>query len=116
MSWTEKNAKMREQLRTWNRTRPEVAKGFGALSKAVKDEGVLDFKVKELVALGIAISQRCEACIGLHAEALAKAGATRDEVADVLGMAVQMGGGPALMYTAKALEAFDEFAPATQGG
>lgn len=112
MNWKDKNAKIRDQLRVWNRTRPETAKGFGALSKGVKDEGVLDHKVKEFVALGIAVSQRCEACIGLHAEALVKLGASRDEVADVLGMAVQMGGGPALMYTAKALEAFDEFAAA----
>lgn len=110
MTWTDKNATTRNQLRVWNRTRPEVARGFGALQKAVKEEGVLDFKVKEFVALGIAVAGQCDACIGLHAEALVRAGAAREEVADVLAMAIQMGGGPALMYAAKALEAFDEFA------
>lgn len=112
MSWNDKNARTREQLKVWNRTHPEVAKGFGALSKSVKEEGVLDFKVKEFVALGIAVSQRCEACIGMHTEALVKVGATRAEVADVLAMTIQMGGGPALMYTAKAMEAFDEMSSA----
>ena len=71
---------------------------------------MLDLKTKEFVALGIAVSQRCEPCIGLHVEALIKAGGTRDEVSDVLAMAVQMGGGPALMYAAKALAAWDELA------
>lgn len=115
MDWTTRNAATRDRLRVWNRTRPEVARGFGALSKAVKEEGVLDFKVKEFVALGIAVTQHCEACIGLHVEALARVGATRDEVADVLGMTVQMGGGPALMYAARALEAWDDLAAARPG-
>jgi len=68
---------------------------------------VLDFKSKEFVALGIAVTTKCEACIGLHMEALVRCGATREEVADVLAMCIQMGGGPSLMYAAKALECFD---------
>jgi len=112
MDWKTKNADMRDALRVLNRTIPEAAKGFGQLSKAVKEGGVLDVKTKEFVALGIAIADRCEACIGFHVEALAKAGGTREELADVLGMAVQMGGGPSLMYAAKALAAWDELTAA----
>jgi AhpD family alkylhydroperoxidase len=108
MDWKTKNSDMRDQLRVMNRTIPEVAKGFGALSKAAKEAQVLDAKTLEFVALGIAIAERCEACIGFHVEALAKAGGSREELGDVLGMAVQMGGGPALMYAAKALAAWDE--------
>ena len=112
MDWKTKNATQRDRLRVLNRTIPETAKGFGALSKAAKDSGVLDVKTKEFVALGIAIAGRCEACIGFHVEALMKAGGTREELADVLSMAVQMGGGPSLMYAAKALECWDELAEA----
>lgn len=108
MDWKTRNAAIRDDLRVLNRTIPETAKGFGALSKAVRETGVLDLKTKEFVALGIAVSQRCEPCIGLHVEALIKAGGTREEVSDVLAMAVQMGGGPALMYAAKTLAAWDE--------
>lgn len=108
MDWNDKNAAMRDQLRVMNRAIPEVAKGFGALSKAAKEAKVLDVKTLEFVALGIAIADRCEACIGFHVEALAKAGGTRDELGDVLGMAVQMGGGPSLMYAAKAMAAWDD--------
>lgn len=110
MDWKTKNADQRDMLRVLNRAIPETAKGFGALSKAAKESGVLDVKTKEFVALGIAIADRCEACIGFHVEALMKAGGTREEMADVLAMAVQMGGGPSLMYAAKALACWDELA------
>ncbi len=110
MDWKTKNKDMREQLRVLNRAIPEPTKGFGVLSKAVKENGPLDIRTKEFVALGIAIAQRCEACIGFHVEALMKAGGTREELGDVLGMAIQMGGGPSLMYAAKTLTAWDELA------
>ena len=112
MDWQAKLGDTRNALRALNKTIPETAKGFGALSKAVKENGVLDVRQKEFVALGIAVAVRCDDCIGLHVEALMKAGGTREELADVLAMAVQMGGGPALMYAARALQAWDQLAAA----
>lgn len=112
MSWQDKLAETRDGLRSLNGAIPAPAKAFGELSKSVKQAGALDFKTKEFVALGISIADRCEPCITLHVDALIKAGATRDEVADVLGMCIQMGGGPSMMYAAKALDCFD----ALQGG
>lgn len=108
MSWQEKLSATRSGLRNLNGAIPDTARAFGALGKTVKEGGTLDFKTKEFVALGISIASRCEPCISLHIEALVKADATRDEVADVLGMSIQMGGGPSMMYAAKALECFDE--------
>lgn len=89
---------------------PSVMQGFGALAKAASAPGVLDAKTKELVALAIGVTQRCDGCIGYHGKALVELGATRQEVAELLGMCVYMGGGPALMYAADALRAFDQFA------
>ncbi|TKZ22187.1 carboxymuconolactone decarboxylase family protein [Shimia litoralis] len=109
MSWTDKLNGTRNQLRGLNKAIPDTTRAFGALGKAVKEGGTLEFKTKEFIALGIAVSQRCEACIVLHVEALIKAGATREEVGDVLAMAIQMGGGPSMMYAAKAMECYDEF-------
>ncbi|WP_439111639.1 carboxymuconolactone decarboxylase family protein [Lentibacter sp.] len=108
MTWQTKLDSTRDQLRGLNKTIPDTTRAFGALGKAVKEGGTLDFKTKEFVALGIAVVKQCEACIALHIEALLKAGATREEVSDVLAMSIQMGGGPAMMYAAKALECFDE--------
>ena len=112
MTWTDKLDGTRNQLRALNKTIPDTTRAFGALGKAVKEGGTLDFKTKEFVALGIAVSQRCEACIVLHVDTLIKAGATREEVGDVLAMTIQMGGGPAMMYAAKALECYDELTAA----
>lgn len=110
MNWTEKQDSLKPALRALNKAIPEVMAGFAALSAAVKTDGALDFKTKELIAVSIAVTDRCEPCIGAHVPALIKAGGTRAELAEALGMAIQMGGGPALMYAAKALECYDELA------
>jgi len=108
VTWNDKLNDTRQQLRALNKTIPDTAQAFGALGKAVKEGGVLEFKTKEYVALGIAVATKCEACIGLHVEALVRCGATREELGDVLAMTIQMGGGPSMMYAAKALDCFDE--------
>jgi len=72
-------------------------------------------KSRAFIALAIAVTQLCTPCIDLRVKALIKAGATRDELEATLAMCVQMGGGPALMYAAHALAAWDEFStPAPQ--
>lgn len=110
MSYKAKIDEMRAELRVMYKAIPEATQGFATLSKAVKDNGPLSVKEKEYVALGIAISQRCEPCINFHVEALMKSGATREELGDVLAMSIQMGGGPTVMYAAHALACWDELA------
>ena len=73
-----------------------------------KKSGLIDEKTKEFVALGIAISTRCESCIGLHVESLIRLKTTRDELIEVLAMCSYMGGGPSITFSTKALEAFDQ--------
>ena len=109
-AYKEKITGMRKELRALNALVPETAKGFGELSRAVKDNGPLSVKEKEYIALGMSVVLRCEPCIDFHVEALMKAGATREELGDVLAMAVQMGGGPGLMYAGHALACWDELA------
>lgn len=87
---------------------PDVMKGFYDMAGAATRDNVLDKKTKEFCALAIGVSTRCDGCIGFHTKALANLGATREEVCEVLGMAVYMGGGPSLMYAADALRAFDQ--------
>lgn len=103
---------MKDQLRNLNRAHPDATRGFAAMQKAIKDGGSLGAKEKEFVALGIAIATHCMPCIEFHVDALMKAGATREEMADVCAMAINMAGGPGLMYSAKALAAWDQLADA----
>lgn len=88
---------------------PDTLQGFSAMSKAALKDGALGKKTKELIALALGVAAHCEACIGFHAEALVRLGATRAEVEEALGMAVYMGGGPSLMYAAEAMAAFEQF-------
>lgn len=89
---------------------PEAAKGFSELAKAAITPGALDSKTKELIALAIGITTRCDGCLAYHAKAAARLGATREEVIETISVSVYMGGGPSLMYGAEALSAFDTFA------
>lgn len=87
----------------------DTMQGFSAMAQAATKDGALDKKTKELIALAIGVASRCDGCIGFHSEALAKLGATREEVEETLGMAIYMGGGPSLMYAADALLAYEQF-------
>jgi AhpD family alkylhydroperoxidase len=99
-------------LRSLRKDLPDVFAGFGSLTQAAHKGEAIDKKTKELIALGIAVAIRCDACIGYHIEALVKLGATRQEVAEGLGVAVQMQGGPGMMYAAAAMKAFEQFSAA----
>jgi AhpD family alkylhydroperoxidase len=83
--------------------------GFDAMAKSAMAEGVLSALNKELIATAIAVSKRCEGCVGYHVRGLVKLGATREQINEMLAVAVYMGGGPSLMFAAEVLHAFEEF-------
>lgn len=89
---------------------PEVYRGFNELSNAALAEGALSTKVKELMAMAIGVVHGCDGCIASHARGAAKAGATTQEAAEAIGVAILMNGGPATIYGARAYAAFTEFA------
>lgn len=99
-------------LSTLRTSTPEVLKSFSDLGRAATASGAIDAKTKELIALALSVAARCDPCIGFHAKALVKLGATRQEVDETLGITTYMGGGPSMMYAANAVAAFDEFARA----
>ena len=100
------------EMRTLTKASPEVSQAFSTLVKNVNESGVLEHKTKELIALGIAIAVRCEGCLLFHVRALLRLGATREEVAGAIDVAVEMGGGPARVYGAHALGVYDAMAKA----
>ena len=88
---------------------PDVYAGFSATHKAALEPGVLDARTKELIALGISVAQQCDGCVASHARGAAMKGATPEEVAETLGVAILMSGGPATVYGPRAYAAFLEF-------
>jgi AhpD family alkylhydroperoxidase len=91
---------------------PAVMEAFSGLHKAAVATGSLDTKTKELMALAISITARCDDCIAHHTHDALEAGATREEIAEAIGVAILMGGGPSMLYAAHAVEALDQFSAA----
>lgn len=96
-------------LRELRKDVPDALAGFSQLTKEAMKDGAIDKKTKEFIAMALGVAARCDGCLGFHAEALVKLGATRAELGEVLAVAVQMGGGPSLMYAADAMTAFLQF-------
>ncbi|MDP7704635.1 MULTISPECIES: carboxymuconolactone decarboxylase family protein [unclassified Mycobacterium] len=94
---------------------PGVYAGFGEMSKAAMASGALDAKYKELIALAIGVVHGCDGCIASHAKAAVRAGASKEEAAEAVGVSIMMHGGPATIYGARAYAAFCEFADAGSG-
>ena len=90
---------------------PEEMKCFSQFMDKVLAPDALDLKTKELIALGMALTARCKYCIGMHTQSCLAAGATEKEIWEVAAVAVMMGGGPALTYTAELYKALQEFRP-----
>ncbi|WP_299341971.1 carboxymuconolactone decarboxylase family protein [uncultured Pseudoxanthomonas sp.] len=107
--YQELTTRINRHLGPFRTAAPEVMQGFGAMARGAMGAGALDEKTKELIAMAIGVAARCDGCLGFHAKALVRLGATPEEFQEMLGVAVYMGGGPSLMYAAHALEAFEEF-------
>jgi AhpD family alkylhydroperoxidase len=103
---------LNKQLGALRKESPDVMAGFAALGKAAMADGAISTKHKELIALAIGITQRCSGCISFHVKKLHALGCTRQELQEMLGVCTYMGGGPALMYAAEALAAWESLAPA----
>ncbi|WP_286690294.1 MULTISPECIES: carboxymuconolactone decarboxylase family protein [unclassified Aeromicrobium] len=97
--------------RALKRAVPDIYAGFGELHRAAFTEGALDVRTKELIALAIGVVEGCDGCIASHAQAAARAGATRQQAAEAIGVTFLMHGGPATIHGPRAYAAFCEFAP-----
>ena len=102
---------LRAPARALREALPDVMKGFAELSAAAMKDGVLTARTKELIALAIAVSKQCDGCIAAHARGAARTGASEAEVAEAIGVAILLNGGPATVYGPRALSAFREFSP-----
>ncbi len=96
-------------MNKYGKQQPKVMSAFDGLMNASLENGSLSRKNKELIALGIAITVRCDGCIAFHVNSCLVAGASGEEIAEAIGVAILMGGGPAVMYGVEAFEALSQF-------
>jgi AhpD family alkylhydroperoxidase len=93
---------------------PEVIAAYADLQNTVMADGALSAKVKELIALAIGVTRECDGCIAAHGLGAARHDATEAEVAEAMGVAILMNGGPGTVWGARALAAYREFAEANR--
>ncbi|KAB2678589.1 carboxymuconolactone decarboxylase family protein [Brucella tritici] len=94
------------RLGAFAKATPDLMTGFAKVSKTATTAGAFSSAQRELIAVSIAVAKGCEDCILYHVDAAIRHGATEPELVEVLEVAVEMGGGPAVMYAGKALEVF----------
>jgi AhpD family alkylhydroperoxidase len=90
---------------------PGPMSGFARLHRKAVEDGALAGKVKEMMALAISIAVGCDGCIAYHVHDAVKAGATRQELLETIGVALLMGGGPGSIYAAHAMDGMEQFIP-----
>ena len=100
---------LEERLAQLGSELPGPMTGFARLHKKAVEPGALDAKTKELMALAISIAVHCEGCIAYHTHDAIRAGATRAELMETIGVALMMGGGPASIYAAHTMDAMEQF-------
>lgn len=86
---------------------PDTLKGATLLGSAGAKTSYLDAKTRELIALSVAVTTRCDGCIAFHAAEAVKLGVTDGEIAEALGVAINLNAGAALVYSSHVLDAVD---------
>jgi AhpD family alkylhydroperoxidase len=108
LDWNNYRKQLAAGVKEIGQLSPETIKGYMALSAAGQKADLLGAKVRELIALAVAVSLRCDGCITVHTEAAIKQGATREEIVEALGVAMAVNAGATLVYSARVLDAIKE--------
>ncbi len=106
LNWEEYLQQLITEIGEIGRTSPDVVRGYRTLSDAGSKTNKLDGKTRELIALAVAVSLRCDGCITTHTTAAIKQGASKEEIVEALGVAISINAGAALVYSARVLDAY----------
>jgi AhpD family alkylhydroperoxidase len=112
LDWNAYRRQLVAAVGNFARLSPETVRGYTALSAAGGKTGHLDAKTRELIALAVAVSLRCDGCITVHSAEAHKHGASKDEIAEALGVAVSVNAGAAIVYSTRTLDAYDALSDA----
>lgn len=106
LDWKQYQKQLAANIAEIGRVNHEIVRGYAGLSEAGAKTGVLDAKTRELIALAVAVTRQCDGCITVHTDAAIKAGATREQIIEALGVAVAVNAGAALVYSSRVVDAY----------
>ncbi|MFT9214947.1 MAG: carboxymuconolactone decarboxylase family protein [Acetobacter malorum] len=107
MDWNAYRTHLGANTKVFAQLSPNTLKGLQTLETVPAEHKHLDAKTRELIALAVAVTTRCDGCISVHTVAAKKAGATKEEIAEALGVAVALNAGAAVVYSSRVLDAFE---------
>ena len=105
LDWNEYQKQLGGRLGELSQLSPDTLRGYQTLSAANSKTTKLGEKTRQLISLACAVTTRCDGCITFHTDAALKAGATKEEISEALGVAVSMNAGAALIYSTRVLDA-----------
>ena len=105
LDWNDYRKELMGRVGELGKLSPDILAGYQTLSAAGKKTNHLDAKTRELIALAVAVTTRCDGCIAVHAAEAARLGVSREEIAEALGVAVAMNAGAAMAYSARVMDA-----------
>jgi AhpD family alkylhydroperoxidase len=108
LEWNTYRQQLTARIGEMSRLSPDTIKGYQALSAAGQKTNLLGPKTRELISLAVAVTVRCDGCIAVHTEAAARHGASREEIAEALGVATAVNAGAALVYSTRVLDAYEQ--------
>jgi AhpD family alkylhydroperoxidase len=106
IDWNEYRTQLQSTIGEIAKVSPDLLRGYRAISEAGNKTGKLDAKTRELIALAVAVTVRCDGCITTHTAAAIQHGASKEEIVEALGVAITVNAGAALVYSARTLDAF----------
>lgn len=109
LNWPQYRKQLMGRIGEIGRLSPDTVAGYQTLSAANRQSGRLDAKTRELISLAVAVTTRCDGCITVHTAEALKQGASHEEIAEALGVAVAMNAGAALVYSARVLDAVQAY-------
>ena len=105
LDWNEYRKQLTAGVKQFGQLSPDTVKGYVELSSAGSKKNLLGAKVRELISLAVAVTLRCDGCITVHTEAARRQGASDEEIAEALGVAVAVNAGAAMVYSARVIDA-----------
>ena len=112
LDWVDYRSQLMGRIGEIGKLSPGTIQGYQALSNAGAKTNHLDAKLRELIALAVSISLRCDGCITVHTAEALKQGATKEEIAEALGVGVSINAGAALVYSARVMDAAEAYSKA----
>ena len=107
LDWKAYSDQVRAAVKDIATTNPDIVRAYAGLNQANAKSTHIDAKTRELIALAVAVTLRCDGCINAHTDAAIKAGATKEEIVDALGVAIMVNAGATMVYSARTIDAYN---------